>query len=269
MIGINAVGKKGERLANQMFQYAAVKGIAKNRGYSYVVPPSKFTSNADQWQEHQLFVPFNLETFNPLQIQWLDLKRPELRERHFHFDEDLFNNCPDWVSLHGFYQSEKYFLNVRDELLKDFSFIDDIENPCTEMMEGLNKPIALHVRRTDYAQYGHHPIVGLDYYEKALSYFDKDREVVVLSDDPTWCMEQSLFADDRFMISESRNQYIDLCLMTKCSDFIIANSSFSWWGAWLSTSSEKQVIAPMKWFGPPLDAQHNTKDLYCEGWMKL
>ena len=92
MIGINAVGKKGERLANQMFQYAAVKGIAKNRGYSYVVPRSKFTRNADQWQEHQLFMPFRLETFNPLQIQWLDLKRPELRERHFHFDEDLFNN---------------------------------------------------------------------------------------------------------------------------------------------------------------------------------
>ena len=160
--------------------------------------------------------------------------KTRVRERHFHFDEDLFNNCPDWLSLHGFYQSEKYFLNVRDELLKDFSFIDDIENPCTEMMEGLNKPIALHVRRTDYARYGHHPIVGLDYYEKALSYFDKDREVVVLSDDPTWCMEQSLFADDRFMISESRNQYIDLCLMTKCSDFIIANSSFSWWGAWLN-----------------------------------
>ena len=134
MIGINAVGKKGERLANQMFQYAAVKGIAKNRGYSYCVPPSKFTSNADQWQEHQLFMPFKLETFNDLYIQWLDPKRPELKEKHYHFDEDLFNNCPDWVSLHGFYQSEKYFLNVRDELLKDFSFIDDIENPCTEMM---------------------------------------------------------------------------------------------------------------------------------------
>ena len=102
MIGINAVGKKGERLANQMFQYAAVKGIAKNRGYSYCVPPSKFTSNADQWQEHQLFMPFKLETFNDLYIQWLDPKRPELREKHFHFDEDLFNNCPDWVSLHGF-----------------------------------------------------------------------------------------------------------------------------------------------------------------------
>ena len=108
----------------------------------------------------------------------------------------------------------------------------------------------------------------MDYYKEALSYFGNS-PVLIFSDDPTWCMEQSLFADDRFMISESRNQYIDLCLMTKCSDFIIANSSFSWWGAWLSTSSEKQVIAPMKWFGPPLDAQHNTKDLYCEGWMKL
>ena len=63
------------------------------------------------------------------------------------------------------------------------------------------------------------------------------------------------------MISESGDQYIDLCLMTQCLDFIIANSSFSWWGAWLSTTPEKAVVAPKKWFGPPLDQRHNTKDL--------
>ena len=269
MIGINHVGKKKERLANQMFQYSAVKGIAKNMGYQYCVPPSKFKSNADAWEEHQLFMPFTLETFSPLQIQWIDAKRPVLQEKQFHFDEELFNNCPDWVTLWGFFQSEKYFLNVRDELIKDFTFKDDIKNPCMEMMEGLNKSIALHVRRTDYAQYGHHPIVSLEYYEKALSYFDSDRPVVVLSDDPAWCHEQPLFADDRFMISESGDQFVDLCLMTMCSDFIIANSSFSWWGAWLSESVNKQVIAPSKWFGPPLDQRNNTQDLYCEGWMKL
>ena len=113
MIGINHVGKKKERLANQMFQYSAVKGIAKNMGYQYCVPPSKFKSNADAWEEHQLFIPFTLETFSPLQIQWIDAKRPVLQEKQFHFDEELFNNCPDWVTLWGFFQSEKYFLNVR------------------------------------------------------------------------------------------------------------------------------------------------------------
>ena len=261
-ISYNRLGSNG-RHGNQMFQYAGFRGIASKNGYEWLIPPEDSESTCN----YSLFECFKMESVQPENFGFGTGRT--IDTGIFHFDEELFNNCPDWVTLWGFFQSEKYFLNVRDELLKDFSFIDDIENPCTEMMEGLNKPIALHVRRTDYAQYGHHPIVGLDYYEKALSYFDKDREVVVLSDDPTWCMEQSLFADDRFMISESRDQYIDLCLMTKCSDFIIANSSFSWWGAWLSTSSEKQVVAPMKWFGPPLDAQHNTKDLYCEGWMKL
>ena len=137
------------------------------------------------------------------------------------------------------------------------------------MMEGLNKPIALHVRRTDYSQYTHHPICGVEYYEKALSYFDSDRPVIVFSDDPLWCHDEATFADDRFMISQSGDQYVDLCLMTMCTDFIIANSSFSWWGAWLSESANKQVVAPSKWFGPPLDQQHNTQDLYCEGWMKV
>ena len=97
MIGINGVGKKGERLANQMFQYAAVKGIAKNRGFTYCVPPSNFKSNAQQWEEHQLFVPFKLETFNSLQIQWLDPKRPVLPEKQFHFDEDLFKRSQQWL----------------------------------------------------------------------------------------------------------------------------------------------------------------------------
>ena len=79
-------------------------------------------------------------------------------------------------------------------------------------------------------------------------------------------MEQELFSDDRFIVSQADNQYVDLCLMTMCNDFIIANSSFSWWGAWLSTNKDKRVIAPSKWFGPPLNVQNDTKDLYCKGW---
>ncbi len=87
MIGINYVGKMKERLANQMFQYAAVKGIAANRGFNYCVPPSNFKSNADEWKEHQLFVPFNLNSLNPLQVQYIDSSRPVVREEFYHFDE--------------------------------------------------------------------------------------------------------------------------------------------------------------------------------------
>ena len=83
---------------------------------------------------------------------------------------------------------------------------------------------------------------------------------MVFSDDPEWCKQQELFKDDRFMIAEGNSGYVDMCLMSLCSDHIIANSSFSWWGAWLAKGG--QVIAPSDWFpdGKEVD------DLYCEGW---
>ena len=130
-------------------------------------------------------------------------------------------------------------MNVRHQLLEDFKFKPEIREVCDGAMAGMHKPIALHVRRTDYAQYNHHPIVSLDYYEEALSYFDTARDVIIFSDDPEWCHKQKLFSGDRFMISESGDQYIDLCLMTQCLDFIIANSSFSWWGAWAFNNTRK------------------------------
>ena len=92
----------------------------------------------------------------------------------------------------------------------------------------------------------HHNNLGLDYYEEALSHFDEDRNVVIFSDDPEWCKEQSLFESDRFLVAEGNINYVDLCLMSLCKAHIIANSSFSWWGAWLAKS--EKVIAPSKWF---------------------
>jgi hypothetical protein len=107
-----------------------------------------------------------------------------------------------------------------------------------------------------------HHNLDLNYYEEALKHFD-DRQVIVFSDDPEWCKEQSLFSDDRFLVSESEDNKIDLCLMTFCTSHIIANSSFSWWGAWLANS--QKVIAPSKWFGPN-NADKETKDLIPETW---
>ena len=106
----------------------------------------------------------------------------------------------------------------------------------------------------------------MEYYKKALSKFDASRQVVIFSDDPAWCMKQELFGDDRFLVSEAAGPYHDLYLMSQCEDFIIANSSFSWWGAWLGGGDK--VIAPQRWFGSN-NAHLNTKDLYCRGWQIL
>jgi hypothetical protein len=263
MIGFNALGQLG-RLGNQMFQYASLKGIARRNGYEYCIPPSQ---NKDEWREHQLFVPFKLESLSSLNVQFIDVSRPIIAEETFSFNEKIFNECSDWVSLQGYFQSEKYFKHIEDEIRFDFAFKDEILEPCKEMISQLDtSPISLHVRRTDYVTNPNHTALELDYYQKALEKFDNEL-VLVFSDDPNWCSQQELFSSDRFLIAEGNSNYVDLCLMTLCSGHIIANSSFSWWGAWLANS--KQVVAPSGWFAGSNNEHLDIKDLILETWMVI
>ena len=261
MIGFNALGYLG-RLGNQMFQYASLKGIARNRKYEYCFPSvgsgAEWKNVEQYYQEinegkvgHILLQPFTMEGNSQLNLQYIDKSRPVLQEKGFAFDEELFNTCPDWVDIRGFFQTEKYFKHIRDEIKKDFTFRDEIINPCKEMVSGIDDPISLHIRRTDYITNSNHSTLELDYYESALSNFDSDATILV-------------FSDDRFMIAEGNSGYVDMCLMSLCSGHIIANSSFSWWGAWLSDS--KQVIAPSQWFTGSNNDNIDTKDIYCDGW---
>lgn len=263
MIGFNALGQLG-RLGNQMFQFAALKGIARNRGFEYCFPPS---TNKNEWTDHQLFLPFNLSQTSQLNIQYIDQSRPVVFEDTFSFNEKLFNECPDWVSLHGFFQTERYFKHIENEIRGDFSFRSEILNPCEEMICQIDNPISLHIRRTDYTTNPNHTVLSLDYYQKALEQFDENSTVLVFSDDPHWCNRQELFSDDRFLIAEGNTNYVDLCLMTLCSGHIIANSSFSWWGAWLSNS--KKVVAPSGWFKGSQNEHLDTKDLIPKDWMVI
>ena len=261
MIGFNSLGKLG-RLGNQMFQFAALKGIAKNRGFGYCFPPSQ---NKNEWADHQLFNSFKLSSTSQLNVQFIDQNRPTIVEQSFSFDENLFDKCPDWVNIQGFFQSEKYFKHIRDELLLDFQFKDNILEPAKQVVSNWKKPISLHIRRTDYITNSNHSVLDLNYYLNALKQFDDDCEVIVFSDDPQWCLNQDLFNSDRFLVSETNNNYLDLCLMTLCKYHIIANSSFSWWGAWLSNS--QKVISPSGWFKGSNNEHLDTKDLIPENWI--
>ena len=143
---------------------------------------------------------------------------------------------------------------------------DEIQEECSDLIKQFTNPIALHIRRGDFVWNNkNHPPLSLDYYKSALELFDSDREVIIFSDDTEWCIEQELFADDRFSVAEGGDQFYDMCLMSLCDDFIIANSTFSWWGAWLANRGK--VVAPKQWFGEALN--HDTKDLYCKGWTVL
>ena len=269
MIGFNALGRMG-RLCNQMFQYASLKGIARNVGADIIIP--KYDQEVDDGMGNllrtELFDSFDLN----IQTGLLNNGHaPVVQERFFHFDEELFKLCPDHVSLQGYFQSEKYFKHIEDEIRDDFIFNYEISSPCKEMIESVDNPLALHVRRTDYVRnQANHNVLSLEYYEEALKQFNDDRNVIVFSDEPQWCHKQSLFDSDRFIISENEDNRVDLCLMSMCDDFIVANSSYSWWGAWLSSNKNKKVIAPAQWFGKTgYTKDHNTKDLIPDDWIKI
>jgi hypothetical protein len=263
MIGFNALGQLG-RLGNQMFQYASLKGIAANRGYNICIPKSR---NQNEWTDHQLNSAFKMSTLTPLNYQYIDASRPTVVDGTFSFNEKLFETCPDWVNLQGFFQSEKYFKHIRDELLTDFQFHDNILESAKEVASNWTKPVSVHIRRTDYITNSNHAVLPIEYYEQALNMFDDDSEVVIFSDDPEWCFNHPLFSSDRFMVSQTGNTALDLCLMSLCSAHIIANSSFSWWGAWLSDS--EKIIAPDGWFKGSNNEHLDTQDLIPENWIVI
>ena len=102
MIGFNALGQLG-RLGNQMFQYAALKGIAANHGYNICIPQSQ---KQNEWTDHQLNNAFKMSSLTSLNYQYIDSNRPTVVEETFTFNETIFNTCPDWVTIQGFFQSE-------------------------------------------------------------------------------------------------------------------------------------------------------------------
>lgn len=259
-ISYNRLGSNG-RLGNQMFQYAALRGIAANGGFNWLIPRPESYGDSN----YGLFDCFKMSSVQESNFGMLNAQ--SLSTGQFHFMQEFFDNCPDDVNLHDYFTTEKYFSNVKDVIKEDYTFKDEILNPCKEIFEELEDPIFLHVRRSDYlVKPEAHPVCPIEYYQEALTHFKEESPVLVFSDDIEWCKEQELFSGDQFMISESGDHYVDLCLMSLCKHHIIANSSFSWWGAWLSESDN--VIAPIKWFGDDNQGK-DTKDLIPERWTRI
>tara|TARA_B100000131_G_scaffold258434_1_gene253712 strand:+ start:641 stop:1489 length:849 start_codon:yes stop_codon:yes gene_type:complete len=282
MIGFNYLGRKG-RIGNQIFQYATLRGIAEKHGYDWCVPPQG-SSSVDDYGTDCNYLMF--ETFKLGSVKNTGFVEGDtISESGFDFDKKLFDTCPDNVNLSGHFQTEKYFKHIEKSIREDFIFHDDILNPCKEFIEsiGSERVAFLHVRR------GHpklkdaytnltdcHPPCSIEYYKEAVSRLPDNIPILVFSDYIEWCKEQSFFDDDRFMLSESyeefsngiRSHFSDLCLMTLCTDAIIANSSFSWWGAWLIDNPDKKVIAPKKWFGPKY-SDFVMSDLIPDGWIEV
>jgi len=245
MLTFSELGKYG-RLGNQMFQIASTIGLATRHGYSFGFP---YWMNYDHLTRFGSSESIDIQSYfkNPL---------PKQEEKYYqnfpiNWGYHNYNTLPDNLNLMGHMQSEKYFEHCKDTIRHYFEFKHDIA-----LMP--DNAVALHVRRGDYDNL-YHPCQGLDYYEKALSYMPTNAPIFVFSDEPEKARE--LLGEGKTYITG--NHYMtDLQIMTKCTHFILSNSTLCWWGWWLSKQNGV-VVAPLNWFGKKY-TQITAEDIYTE-----
>lgn len=237
MISFRDLGNMG-RLGNQLFQIATTIALAVRNNDSYVFPPWEYESD---FNLHNCFSSSISNVINFREVGFTYVPIPYQPN----------------MNLYGFFQSEKYFADCKDLIL-------DLLTPITKF--GIKYDhTAVHVRRGDYANLKEEYVqLDMAYYQKAMETISS-KFYVIFSDDISWC--RTVFNGNNIIFSEGRTPAEDLALMATCEHQIIANSSFSWWGAYLNKNPSKIVVAPQKWFGPKLP--HNTKTLLPENWIKL
>jgi len=212
-------------------------------------------------------------------ISWINKIRPYykkliIRERYFHFDPQIIRKY-NYAIFDGYWQSEKYFIDIKNIITEELSlkkkYIDEIEKNLINKIKN-NNSVSIHIRRGDYVNDKttnlHHGTCPLDYYHRAIKIIlanNKKSIFFIFSDDIDWVKKNLKLLHPSFFISGNKD-YEDLFLMSLCKHNIIANSSFSWWAAWLNNNPNKTVAAPKKWFNNP---HQNTKDLIPKPWIKI
>ena len=306
MITITVLGGLG----NQMFQYAAAKALACKHGVELVIDESAFGSYAlrsyllDRLQIPEAVGPIAKSPIGaPIQAQnfaamrWRNRADRLLKgvgmagvpqppatysEQQFQFDPG-FASLGSSTSLFGYFQSERYFVDVADKLRDYFRPREPLGLSALAMAEQIARsqmPVSVHIRRGDYVKSAEtarvHGALGVAYYKKALriiqGLLDVQVTVFVFSDDPADAEAVLDFVPREHLVhvrGDPDRPWEDMALMAQCRHHIIANSSFSWWGAWLNPSAEKIVIAPRDWFTPGELRQRNICDLHPPGWILI
>ncbi|MFA6013856.1 MAG: alpha-1,2-fucosyltransferase [Gallionellaceae bacterium] len=283
-------------IGNQMFQYAAGRALALQIDQPFAVDLASF-SNYSLHHGFELNRVFNLNVAvaeqsdvqamlgwraHPLAIKVLrravfsTLCGSKLViEPHFNFWPGLLEKT-DECYLFGYWQSERYFKAIESTLRKDFTFRTPLTGRNAELAIEIarGQTVSLHVRRGDYvsdAKTGKvMDVCSLDYYHAAINYIAarvSQPVFYIFSDDIAWVKQNLQLNSPAVYIEHNRQaeSYRDMQLMSLCQHQIIANSSFSWWGAWLNSNAEKIVIAPKHWFVNG----NSTEDLIPRAWVRL
>lgn len=288
MIIVKIVGGLG----NQMFCYAYAKAL-EQKGHEVKIDISAF-------ETYKLHGGYQLDKYN---IDLISTSNEEnskfytnslvyrvlrklnignsriIKEKSLLFDDRLLD-IEDGCYADGYFQCEKYFKDIREILLKQFNPKDEISRYTQEIasvISNTQNSVSLHIRRGDYVSNNHtnsvHGTCDLKYYDKAISHIkdtlQKSITIFVFSDDIEWTKANLKYENSIFIEScKNRIPHEDIYLMSLCHHNIIANSSFSWWGAWLNQNESKIVIAPKRWFADD-EMQKQSADIVCESWVRV
>ena len=275
-------------MGNQMFQYA----FAKHLSLKYNLPfemDLRFLKRRDLG-EKMVYRNYDLDIFQVDEhfLARAPKKNKSIEEPHFHYSEESIKNVakflvkglfkkPSDVFLQGYWQSPKYFMEHWDVIAKDFEFRDSVLNVETNEYKDLVKDIQnsnavmINFRRADFVENDFHGVKDMDYVKAAIELLSKSEEGMrffIFSDDIAWCqenvrLENSKIVDHSFK-GPKFSHYLEF--MTICDHFIIPNSTFAWWAAFLNKNPNKKVIAPIEWFG---DNTINTNDIIPDDWIRI
>lgn len=279
---------------NQMFQYAMAKCFAvRNNTYIKFKPcwhrntydlkyfGIPFIEATPREIDRFMFKPVGGIHQNIRSIKNFINPHYVIKERTFAYDYDIINISSKNIYIDGLWQCEKYFFSISEIIKNDFNtdrfllaLSDRLKLTLNNILD--TNSVCVHIRRGDYIsgenikKFGH---IGLEYYKNAIEFLEKkfsNLSFFIFSDDIEWCIENIKTNNQVFFVSDKnvlRTDFIsDFTLMSKCKHFIIPNSTFSWWAAWLSSNKTKIVIAPEKWFGTN---ELDDKDIIPENWIKI
>jgi hypothetical protein len=250
-------------LGNYMFQISTAYSLSLRDGKEFICDYSDSTVPQK---------PYHTYTDNIFRkINFTD-KLPSFVSFHEYGTE--YNEIPkidDNVKIFGYFGSEKYFKNYRNEILDLFEIDEKNKDELNEKyLDLINHPnsCSIHVRRGDYLNLqDYHKVQSIDYYINAYNEMGHDKKYLIFSDDLEWCKENFDFIENKVII-EGNTDYQDLYLMSLCKNNIICNSTFSWWGAWLNKNMDKKVIMPKNWFGT-VYSHLSINDVICNEWVVI
>lgn len=291
MIIANIIGGLG----NQMFQYATALSLAHRLSVELKIDTRNFENyslhqgfelnkvfncNAEIADSKDLSSVLGLSKYKAVtrilrrhEMYWARNKN-HIVEPHFDFWSD-FHSLHNNIYLDGYWQSEQYFIKSEHLVRNAFTFRKPLADKNLVIAEAILKvnAVSLHVRRGDYVTNSKNAFLGvcsLKYYQDAIDHIAKNVQnpvFYIFSDDITWVKDNLIVQFEKNYIDHNKgeNNYIDMQLMSLCQHHIIANSSFSWWGAWLNPSNKKIAIAPKNWFANG----QSSADLIPNSWTRL